>query len=85
MEIAEERACFTHILQVSLPSFIRALTTRSRENKVAITTENESEKSSTNIMTYCSKPLFRSLSDIVLVFQMHVVALMPIAKGHYFM
>ena len=52
MELAKERACFTRILSVSWPSFIRALTTRSRENKIGVTTENESEKSSTNIYTH---------------------------------
>ena len=52
VELAEEKARFTHILSVSWPSFIRALTTRSRENKIAVTTENESEKSSTNIYTH---------------------------------
>ena len=52
VELAEERACFTRILSVSWPSFIRALMTRSRENKIAVTTENESEKSSTNIYAH---------------------------------
>ena len=52
VELAEERACFTRILSMSWPSFIRVLTTRSRENKIAVTIENESEKSSTNIYTH---------------------------------
>ena len=51
VELAEERACFMRILSVSWPSFIRALMTRSRENKIAVTTETRSEKSSTNIYT----------------------------------
>ena len=41
VELAEERACFTGILSVSLPPFIRALTTRSRENKIAVTKEKQ--------------------------------------------
>ena len=36
VELAEERECFTHILSVSWPSFVRALTTRSRKNKIAV-------------------------------------------------
>ena len=52
MELAEERAGCMRILSVSWQSFIRELTTRSRENKIAVTTENESEKSSTNIYTH---------------------------------
>ena len=52
MELVEESVCFTRILSVSWPSFTRALTTRSRENKIAVTTENESKKSSTNIYTH---------------------------------
>ena len=48
VELAGERACFTRILSVSWPFLIRAITIRSRENKIAVTTEYESEKSSTN-------------------------------------
>ena len=56
--LAEERASFTHILPVSWPYFIRALATKSRENKMAVTTENESEKCSTYVYT---QPIHLSL------------------------
>ena len=62
VDLAEERACFAHILSVSWPSFIRALTARSRKNKMAVTTENKSEKSSSNIYTHpVSLSLFSKL------------------------
>ena len=52
MEVAEERTCFMCILPVSWQSFIRILTSRSCENKIGVTTENKSGKSSTNIYTH---------------------------------
>ena len=61
VELAEERACFTRIVSVSRPFFIRAVTTRSRENKIAVTIENESEKSSTNIYTHPISQFFSKL------------------------